>query len=109
MIKAYLQILDEEDWMSDDTKTAAKEKLQNMALHLIKPDNVADYSSAEIKSYEEGGNLVEAAAEGRRMLEAHRADISKSPDWDRFKWDIYDTGKTTTEVNCVYYTTENGI
>ncbi len=109
LIKAYLQILDEEDWMSDETKTAAKEKLQNMALHLIKPDNVADYSSAEIKSYEEGGNLVEAAAEGRRVLEAHRADKSKSPDWDRFSWDIYDAGRTTTEVNCVYYTTENGI
>ena len=109
LIKAYLQILDEEDWMSDDTKTAAKEKLQNMALHLIKPDNVADYSLAEIKSYEEGGNLVEAAAEGRRVVEAHRAAISKSPDWDRFKWDIYDADRTTTEVNCVYYTTENGI
>ena len=109
LIKAYLQILDEEDWMSDETKTAAKEKLQNMAIHLIKPDNVADYSSAEIKSYEEGGNLVEAAAEGRRMLEAHRTAISKRPDWDRFKWDIYDAGRTTTEVNCVYYTGENGI
>ncbi|AOZ95805.1 M13 family metallopeptidase [Butyrivibrio hungatei] len=109
LIKVYSQILDEEDWMSEDTKTAAKEKLQNMALHLVKPDNVADYSAAEIRSYEEGGNLVEAAAEGRRMLEAHRAAISKNPDWDRFKWDIYDTGKTTTEVNCVYYTGENGI
>ncbi len=109
IIKAYSQILDEEDWMSDDTKTAAKEKLQNMALHLIKPDNVADYSSAEIKSYEEGGNLVEAAAEGRRVLEAHSVAISMNPDWDRFKWDIYDAGKTTTEVNCVYYTNENGI
>ena len=109
LIKAYLQILDEEDWMSDDTKSAAKEKLQKMTLHLIKPDNVADYSMAEIKSYEEGGNLVEAAAEGRRMLEAHRAAISKNSDWDRFKWDIYDAGRTTTEVNCVYYTTENGI
>ena len=109
LIKAYLKILDEEDWMSDSTKTAAKEKLQNMALHLIKPDNVADYSSAEIKSYEEGGNLVEAAAEGRRMLEAHMAEKSKNPDWDRFKWDIYDAGRTTTEVNCVYYTNENGI
>lgn len=109
LIKAYLQILDEEDWMSEDTKTAAKDKLQNMALHLIKPDNVADYSMAEIKSYEEGGNLVEAAAEGRRVLEAHRAAISKNPDWDRFKWDIYDADRTTTEVNCVYYTTENGI
>jgi predicted metalloendopeptidase len=109
LIKAYLQILDEENWMSDYTKNAAKEKLQNMALHLIKPDNVADYSLAEIKSYEEGGNLVEAAAEGRRILEAHRAAISKSLDWDRFKWDIYDADRTTTEVNCVYYTTENGI
>ena len=109
LIKAYSQILDEEDWMSDDTKTAAKEKLQNMALHLIKPDNVADYSSAEIKSYNEGGNLVDAAAEGMRILEAHRADISKNLNFDRFKWDIYDESKTTTEINCVYYTGENGI
>ena len=109
LIKAYSQILDEEDWMSDDTKSAAKEKLQNMAIHLIKPDNFADYSTAEIKSYEEGGNLVEAAACGKRILEAHNAEISKIPNWDRFKWDIYDVGKTTTEVNCVYYTGENGI
>ena len=109
LIDAYMQIFDEEDWMSDDTKTAAKDKLQNMALHLIKPDNIADYSSAEVKSYEEGGNLVEAAVEGRRVVEAHRADISKNPDFDRFKWDIYDQNRSTTEINCVYYTSENGI
>lgn len=109
LIKAYSQILDEEEWMSDGTRAAAKEKLQKMALHLIKPDNIADYSAAEIKSYEEGGNLVEAAAEGKRVLEAHMAVKSADPVWDRFKWDIYDTSKTTTEVNCVYYTYENGI
>lgn len=90
LIKAYAQILDEEDWMSEETRTAAKGKLQNMALHLVKPDNIADYSAADIKSYEEGGNLVEAAAEGRRMIETHMAVKSADSNWDRYKWDIYD-------------------
>lgn len=109
LIKVYAQILDEEDWMSEETRTAAKGKLQNMALHLVKPDNIADYSAADIKSYEEGGNLVEAAAEGRRMIETHMAVKSADSNWDRFKWDIYDASRTTTEVNCVYYCNENGI
>lgn len=109
LIKAYSQMLDEEDWMSDDTRTAAKEKLEKMALHLIKPDNIADYSAAGIRSYADGGNLLDAAAEGRRISEAHMADKSADPEWDRFKWDVYDTDKSTTEVNCVYYTYENSI
>ncbi len=109
IIKAYSKILDEEDWMSDDTRDAAKEKLQKMALHLIKPDNIADYSVVRIKNYEEGGNLVDAAAEGRRVEEAHRIVKSADSKWDRFRWDIYDTNRSTTEVNCVYYNNENGI
>ena len=109
LIEAYAQILGEEEWMSEETRTAAEGKLQNMAVHLIRPDNIADYSAADIKSYEEGGNLVDAAAEGRRVLETHMAVKSADPNWDRFKWDIYDVSRTTTEVNCVYYSNENGI
>ena len=103
-------MIGEEEWLSEETKAAAIEKLDNMAVKVVRPDNTADYSDADVKSYEEGGTLVDAVAQAKLVMNAHIAEKSGDPKWDRNFWDIYNTGVfATTEANCVYYPNQNAI
>lgn len=47
------------DWMSEQTKTYAIEKLEAMQLFVGLPEKMHDYSTLEVTTYEEGGNLIE--------------------------------------------------
>lgn len=49
----------EADWMSERTKNYAVKKLESMQLIVGLPQKTHDYSGLTVKSYEEGGNLVE--------------------------------------------------
>lgn len=110
LIAAYKKMIGEEDWLSEETKAAAIVKLDNMAVKIVRPDNTADYSDADIKPYTEGGTLVDAVAQAKLVVNAHTAKKSGEPKWDRNFWDIYNTGiYATTDVNCVYYPNQNAI
>ena len=100
--KTYSTMICEEDWLSDESKAEAVKKLENMVVHVVRPTNQADYSAADIKGYDEGGTLLDAAASASRLLCAHMAEKASNPDIDREFWDIYDKSFSTTEVNCMY-------
>ena len=105
--KSYRTMIYEEEWLSDEAKANAVEKLDKMAVQVVRPSNTADYSDVYIKGYDEGGTLLDAAAGAARKLEAHTADIASDPDMDREFWDIYDKGLSTTEANCRYIRQSN--
>ena len=107
LIDSYRIMINEEEWLGEETKRAVIRKLDNMAVHVVRPDNEADYSKADIKGYSDGGNLLDAAAAGYRIMESHYAELSKNPLYDRFFWDIYDIEGSTTEVNCYYMADAN--
>ncbi|MCR4924284.1 MAG: M13 family metallopeptidase [Lachnospiraceae bacterium] len=107
LIVSYRKMINEEEWLTDESRAKAIEKLDNMIIHVVKPDNMADYSGADIKSYSEGGNLLDAAAAGNIVLNKYIAKISAVSDLDRSYWDIYDTDCSTTEVNCFYMPSKN--
>lgn len=109
LMDSYRVMLSEEDWISGETRKVAQEKLNNMAIHLIRPNNEADYSDVDIKGYAEGGNLLDAAAEGRREFTRHFAEMAADKDVDRYFWDVYDTETSATEPNCFYMPAKNGI
>ncbi len=100
IIDSYHQLLGEEDWLSEETRDAAVEKLDSMAIHAVRPDNTADYSKAGIKGYDEGGNLIDAAAEAHKVVYAHTAEVSANPSIDRYYWDVFEL--STTTINCFY-------
>lgn len=66
VIKAYEKRINALNWMSEDTKKKAIEKLKATTIKIGYPDNWKDYSELEIKSVEEGGtylqNMLNAAA-----------------------------------------------
>ncbi|MBQ8946353.1 MAG: M13 family metallopeptidase [Lachnospiraceae bacterium] len=109
LMDSYSFMLGEEDWISGDTASAAREKLDNMVMCVIRPDNTADYSDVVIKGYEDGGNLLDAAAEGRRELNRHFAQMASNESFDRSFWDIYDTEQSTTQINSYYSPSQNAI
>ena len=100
--ESYRTMINEEEWLGDETKVAAIEKLNNMAVHVVRPSNTADYSTVTVKSYAEGGNILDAAADAARLICTHLAQRASDPVMDRDFWDIYDRGLSTTEVNCMY-------
>ncbi len=105
--QSFRVMISEEEWLSGETREAAMEKLENMVFHVIRPGNTADYSSVDIKSYEEGGNLLDAIAEGKRNITAHLAKVASDENVDRNFWDIYDSTSSTTTVNCFYKPASN--
>lgn len=57
--KAYENRINNLDWMGEETKEKAIEKLNGMTIKIGYPDKWKDYSEMEIKSPENGGNLFD--------------------------------------------------
>ena len=106
---SYRTMINGEDWLSEETKAAAVQKLDNMVVQAVRPSNTADYSSVTVKSYEEGGTILDAAASAARLTGAHMAERASDPAIDREFWDIYDEEFSTTKFNCFYRPERNSI
>ncbi len=65
MLDAYREMLEAEEWMSDETKKAAIEKLDHMKKNVCYPENLPDNGDITIQSPEEGGSLLEAVKAAR--------------------------------------------
>ena len=94
------QHIDELDWMSDETKVKAHEKLNNFTVKIGYPDKWKDYSSLEIdpeKSYFEN---LKAASEW--YIADNMTKIGKKT--DKEEW-----GMTPQTVNAYYNPTTNEI
>ena len=59
VIKAYEKRINALDWMSEDTKKKAIEKLLATKIKIAYPDKWKDYSKLEIKSVEDGGTYLQ--------------------------------------------------
>ncbi|MCT4586120.1 MAG: M13 family metallopeptidase [Peptostreptococcaceae bacterium] len=58
IISTYKKRIDRLDWMSIDTKSKAKEKLDAITIKIGYPDEFESFTDLEIKSYDEGGSLL---------------------------------------------------
>ncbi|MCR4658037.1 MAG: M13 family metallopeptidase [Lachnospiraceae bacterium] len=59
-IDTYSEMLDEEDWLSEETRSYAKEKLAKMKIHAVYPDKWEDYSIFHVTPASEGGTYFKA-------------------------------------------------
>ena len=104
-IKAKMRdVIMSEDWMSDEGKAASLEKLDAMAVQILKPDTLIDSSYLDVdpnKGYAE--NYI--AINGRKTM--HKLSyVGKKNDRSAWKYDLY-PDMTTTQVNAAYYPTFN--
>ena len=92
LISAYEKSIKELDWMSDETKLEALDKLSKFTPKIGYPDDWRDYSALEIDAADYYGNIERAVeVEYKRQMDRHDEPV------DRTEW-----GMTPQTVNAYY-------
>ena len=92
LISAYEKSIKELDWMSDETKLEALDKLSKFTPKIGYPDDWRDYSALEIDATDYYGNIERAVeVEYKRQMDRHDEPV------DRTEW-----GMTPQTVNAYY-------
>lgn len=108
-INEFEKILMEEEWLSDEGKQLAVDKLRNMRIHILDMDwDLVDFNELNIVPKSEGGSLVKAYADAKRFgikLNARRLNDK----FDRDLWDPRFLQINTLETNSFYSTAHNSI
>ena len=81
IVEAYHGILYEAEWLSEDTRTKAAEKLDAIVFRVLYPDNWEHYSCEDLNfaSPQEGGTLFEAYRQIARFAAHRNVERAASP------------------------------
>jgi putative endopeptidase len=105
MIDAYREMINEEDWLADETKAGALEKLDNFKMNICYPDRLPEIGSITIGTAEEGETVFSAVLKGRKFLNKVEANaLNLKNDGTYWRYDNY----YSTLVAC-YIAEENSI
>lgn len=98
MIGIYRERITNLGWMSDETKEKAIKKLDTMAIKVGAPDKVSEspLDSKELRSYEDGGSLVE------NLMMIEDASDEEMPDYEGTEVDRTLWLMSPQTVNCQY-------
>ncbi len=103
IIEAFENRINALEWMSDATKKKSIEKLTKMTVKIGYPDKWKDYSTLDIKSYDEGGSYLYNALNARKWnFEDDMKKLGK--DVDKTEW-----GMAPQVVNAYYNPLNNEI
>jgi len=99
LVKAYEKSINELDWMTEETRVQALDKLSKFEPMVGYPDRWRDYTAVDIEADDLYGNLERAAlAEYRRQHDRHDEPV------DRFEWAL-----NPQTVNAYYHPLKNQI
>lgn len=99
----FHKILEETEWMGDETRKEAIEKLDYMGFHILYPDKLKDFTALNLK---ESDTLVDMVA-AVNQFEMSQISSKVNQTVDRSDWDLDMT--PTTVVNAFYQPTDNSI
>lgn len=102
----YRTMLESVDWLGDETRAKAIEKLDNLRVRAVYPDVLGDWSGLDFDGPEDGGSLLAASAAVQEFLIAllsERIDTAV----DKDKWD--QLFLPTAQVNAQYDPQSNSI
>ena len=102
IVAVYKDMLKEEDWLSEQTRAYAIEKLDAMKFRVLFPDTWEDYSALDIRS----------AAEGETLWSAHNKVKAFKKAFERSKLGTAvdsDIMPACIETNCNYNPTNNSV
>lgn len=101
VIDTYREMLEENDWASDEVKENAIRKLDKMTIHAAYPDKFRDTSKIDIKDC----SLIEA----NRRLEEYEAEYNRSLIGKKIDKDMWAEGFDILSCNAFYDPTQNTI
>ncbi|WP_024865058.1 M13 family metallopeptidase [Butyrivibrio sp. FCS014] len=105
-IDAYDTMLDEEEWLSPETREAAKYKLSRINIRAVYPDKWEDDSMYRVTPKEDGGSYLQAVLDYREAgWEDMRSRINTAVDKDIWNVNILDTNAfydpVTNSINII--------
>ncbi len=103
MMDGFRQVLLQADWMSEETREKALDKLDNMGMHVLYPDQMVDFSSL---SFEGCSSLVEIMGRIYAFRQEQQKAYVNQP-LDPQNWDMRQI--PTAIGNAAYMPTENTI
>ena len=105
MVEAYREMLREEDWLSEETKAAAIEKLDNIKLNVCYPDKLPEIGEVGIKSAEEGSTLFDAVKASKRYALRRKNNVLERKNDGTYWSDM----NNYSELGAGYLASENSI
>ncbi len=103
MIEGFRDVLEQADWMAEETRQKAVEKLENIGLHVLYPDQMTDFSSLD---FSDCSSLLEARGKLKAFRQQQMASFINKP-MDQSTWDT--TYLPTSTCNAFYVPGENTI
>ena len=102
----YRVMLESVDWLGDETRAKAVEKLDNLRINAVYPDELGDWSALDFAGVESDGSLLAAnAAVQEFVIDLQSKKIDTAVDKD--KWD--QLTMQTAQVNAFYNPQNNSI
>lgn len=106
VIAHYRIMLENEDWLSPQTKEKALEKLNGIRINAVYPDELEDWSGVSFRSKEEGGTLLEAVLALTNYSYERLSGLINQPvsldEWNQML-------SPASDVNAGYLTSNNSI
>lgn len=103
---SYYDMLNAADWLSEQTRAGAIEKLDSLRIRAIYPDELPDWSDLDFRGIEEGGSPLDAEMTiGRYILGKNAAKADTAVDKDA--WDLQVL--STITANAAYNAQDNSI
>lgn len=102
----YVELLQSNDWLSQETRQEAIKKLNNIHVNVLYPDEMTDYTQLQYVGYDEGGNLLDAINSIHRFnWQPNSERVNQAV--NRGYWDLGQTA--TTSTNAYYLGTTNSV
>lgn len=101
---AFRTVIEQADWMGEETRAEALGKLDAMGVHVLYPDTLTDYSALR---FDDCHNLLDAVAAVNHFNRTKEAAYINQP-VNRSNWDLTGIIKTTN-VNAMYSPLDNSI
>lgn len=103
-LTAYFEeMINTEDWMGEESRTGAIDKLSHIKKHILYPETFRDYSDIQ---FEDSDNLLDMVRKTKKSRLRHVAENAGKP-VNPDDWDLYESQSST--VNAFYYPKENAI
>ena len=106
VLDVYHTMLETNDWLSEETRVKAIEKLDAIRVNAVYPDELGDWSTLDFAGLDEGGSLLAADAAIQdfvRSVMSERIDTTV----DKNKWDQLQMA--TAQTNAFYNPQGNSI
>lgn len=102
-IDYYRVMLQNEEWLTEETRNLAIEKLDNLCYRVLYPNQMTDYSPV---IFEDGDTLIDMIAKLNQFKNTGMKN-KVNKEVDRYDWDL--EGMSTLTVNAYYMPTDNSI